>query len=277
MGRPPLPPAEEEMFQAKKVEIRRKCPELEKFPDDYVWHFLKARGYDVDAALKMWTDQNAWRQSEQIENVLNEYFPPDANKIYPCGYHGRDKRGNVIRIERPGLSDPSSAFQKFDVSSALRWHVVIMETGRRTFESYLGGTGDGVTVIMDMAGVGMKHMDRKALGFVKTIAALDHATYPEFLRQVFIVNASSIFTGLYKLISPFIDPNTRAKVQILGDKFLPTLSQFIDPGQLPDFLGGGCRSCGAGGCLSLSRFGGQDPNQPYLRIPSRFAPPTKGS
>eukprot|EP01007_Sphenomonas_quadrangularis_P000093 NODE_1041_length_1030_cov_452.697248_g865_i0.p1 GENE.NODE_1041_length_1030_cov_452.697248_g865_i0~~NODE_1041_length_1030_cov_452.697248_g865_i0.p1 ORF type:complete len:307 (-),score=55.66 NODE_1041_length_1030_cov_452.697248_g865_i0:78-998(-) len=267
---PPLSAEDAAAFAATKGPLREKIPELAKYPDDFIWRFLKARKYDLDQTCKMIIDWFTWRREERIDSVTEENFPADCSKLYPCGYHGRDKRGNYIRVERPGQSSPGDAFDKYSMDVALRWHVCVMETGRKTFESMLGGTGDGVVVIMDLSGFGVKHFNKQSMRFSKTVAALDYACYPEFLREVYVVNAPTAFGGAWKILSHLMDANTRSKIQVLGKDYMQTLSQHVDPAQLPNFLGGGCRYC-PNGCLSSVTFGSPDPAKPYLRIASRFS------
>jgi hypothetical protein len=47
---------------------------------------------------------------------------------------------------------------------------------------------------------------------LKNIFALLQQHYVEHLDRLFMVNASTIFWGLWKIVSPFIDPVTRAKI-----------------------------------------------------------------
>lgn len=47
---------------------------------------------------------------------------------------------------------------------------------------------------------------------LKNIFALLQQHYVEHLDRLYMVNASSIFWGLWRVVAPFIDPVTRAKV-----------------------------------------------------------------
>jgi hypothetical protein len=53
---------------------------------------------------------------------------------------------------------------------------------------------------------------------LKNIFALLQQHYVEHLDRLYMVNASSIFWGLWRVVSPFIDPVTRAKV-VFVDSF----------------------------------------------------------
>lgn len=62
------------------------------------------------------------------------------------------------------------------------------------------------------AGLGLRNLDAVGL---KNIFALLQQHYVEHLDRLFMVNASSLFWGLWKVVAPFIDPVTRAKIVFL--------------------------------------------------------------
>ena len=47
---------------------------------------------------------------------------------------------------------------------------------------------------------------------VKMLSAIDQDHYPETLRKVIVCNAPSIFSALWKVISPWLDAMTKGKV-----------------------------------------------------------------
>lgn len=48
------------------------------------------------------------------------------------------------------------------------------------------------------------------------------------------------FTGLWAVISPWIDPVTANKIRIVGSDFLPSLREVVADDQIPQELGGSC-------------------------------------
>jgi len=45
------------------------------------------------------------------------------------------------------------------------------------------------------------------------------AHYPERAGKLFIVNAPFWFSTIWRVVSPLVDPNTRAKISILGSNY----------------------------------------------------------
>jgi len=96
--------------------------------------------------------------------------------------------------------------------------------------------------------------------------------YPESLKRYYVVNPPMLFSVVYKLMSPFVDARTLAKVpsfpppninSLLGIKTIlfnkvivctgskeettKTLLEIIDPEDLPEEYGGTCKC--EGGCV----------------------------
>lgn len=59
----------------------------------------------------------------------------------------------------------------------------------------------------------------------------DH--YPESLGTAFVINLPTVVTWMFKIISPLLDPVTRAKLSFKND-----VSDMVDPSQLEDSFGG---------------------------------------
>lgn len=96
-------------------------------------------------------------------------------------------------------------------------------------------------VVFDLYGLS-SFPDLFAIDYVRRVLALDQAYYPERLETIYLVNAPWYFAAIYSLISPFLDPVTAKKVQILGSDFLPILRQQIDDSVIPKDLGGSCQT-----------------------------------
>ena len=58
------------------------------------------------------------------------------------------------------------------------------------------------------------------------------------MGNTFIINAPMLFRGLWKVAKNFLDERTRNKIKVLGGSYLPTLLEFVEEENLPDFLGG---------------------------------------
>jgi len=95
-----------------------------------------------------------------------------------------------------------------------------------------------MTVIMDLGGLGLKHLYSPAIQCFRNIARQGEDNYPERLKRCFIVNAPSVFPRVWNLVKNFFDPRTQKKIVILGADCFSELVKFIPEENIPAYLGG---------------------------------------
>jgi hypothetical protein len=123
-----------------------------------------------------------------------------------------------------------------------------------------------ITVIVDLSGLGMKHLSTPAIQTLRKIAAFGEgspssfffffiellcflnlllfyyyyqtANYPERLKRCFIINGPSIFPRIWNLVKNFFDPRTQKKIFILGANYYEELVKYIPEDNIPAYLGG---------------------------------------
>ncbi len=121
------------------TEFLAKCPtELidgMRFPREPPKYFacrvLRARKFVVDDSIKLVTETNAWRKSVDVD-ALRGKDPFDVLgcsedelfSFYPKAYfHGADKEGRPIYVERGGIADAPSLFAITDEDKLVEYHV----------------------------------------------------------------------------------------------------------------------------------------------------------
>ena len=66
-----------------------------------------------------------WRRENNVDNVLQEFEFTELEKvkeIYPTGYHGTDKQGRPIYIERLGNLDVPKIFTVTTEARMLKYY-----------------------------------------------------------------------------------------------------------------------------------------------------------
>ncbi|XP_019413038.1 PREDICTED: phosphatidylinositol/phosphatidylcholine transfer protein SFH9-like isoform X2 [Lupinus angustifolius] len=229
--------------------------------------FLKARKFDIDKTVQMWADMLHWRKDNGVDSILQDFIYEECDEVqrhYPHGFHGVDKDGRPVYIERLGKVEPSKLMNVTTVDRFLRYHVQGFE---KMFKEKYPACSiaakrhiDRTTTILDVHGVNWVSFSKVARDLVMRMQKIDGDNYPETLNQMFIVNAGNGFKLLWSTVKGFLDPKTTAKIHVLGNKFLGKLLEVIDSSQLPDFLGGCCSCPNDGGCLRSNKGPWNDPD-----------------
>ncbi|KAK7373648.1 hypothetical protein VNO80_07063 [Phaseolus coccineus] len=237
--------------------------------DDYhtMLRFLKARKFDTDKTVQMWDAMLHWRKEYGVDSILKDFVYKEYEEVqcyYPHGYHGVDKEGRPVYIERLGQVEPSKLMSVTTVDRFLKYHVQGFE---KMFKEKFPACSiaakrhiDKTTTILDVQGLNWVSFGKVAHDLVMRMQKIDGDNYPETLNQMFIVNAGSGFKLLWNTAKGFLDPRTTAKIHVLGNKFQSRLLEVIDSSQLPDFLGGSCSCPNDGGCIRSNRGPWNDPD-----------------
>ncbi|KAJ2549733.1 phosphatidylinositol transfer protein csr1 [Coemansia sp. RSA 1933] len=223
-------PAFENAMDVKKVTLREAfwAAVREDHPDVLVLRFLRARKWDLDKAYSMAIAAIKWRVVERVQEII--WFGDSANDASlmwkGVSYaHGKDKLGHPI------IWSGSCLHHQKDQSypQLKRYLIWMMETLRQL----LSPPVERVCLIMDLTDHSNANMDWP---FVKTFLKFLEAYYPECLAICIVYNGPWWFSGVWKLISPLLDPVVAAKVQFAQKP--EALLKFIDARELLEIRGG---------------------------------------
>jgi hypothetical protein len=235
-------------FKSKIPEEARK-----KADDSELLRFLRARKMDVDATLTMYLRYLKYRADYDVDNILTNR--PDAEieliqKMCPQRvHHGFTKSGSPIYLGHWGGMNCRELSKRITRKKFIVAHIWHMESHLRV--NTLEGAkrvGKPVTELANIIDLkGLTWEIRKFLPYFKDISVIDEGDYPETMGLTFVVNAPSIFSYIWKVIRPWLDPFTANKVRIHSDVPTKDILELIDKDQLPEQYGGTCKC--SGGCI----------------------------
>ena len=183
--------------------------ENERASDDMVERYLCAvQGHGTDVEKKA---------SRRLKETLAWWDRENPKGMYcPACYHGGDA-GHYMQVVcydvtgRPTIYSCLELATNKDIEDN-RKHII------STFETAIELMGEGATSwnwVLDLHGFRLIDCDPRLAKIFLHLAA-DH--YPERLGNFFLVDAPKIFSGLWNVISPFIDPKTKEKIEFVSSK-----------------------------------------------------------
>ena len=162
-----------------------------------------------------------------------------------AGWHGCDREGRPVFIDRTlgmdvnGMKRASSEWGTEVVEMALAEAERHTEFSARHYKLVGGGAPfETHVVVIDCAGMAMWTFTNHCIPVFKQISAQASAHYPDTVHSMIIVNAPRWFYSVYALVERFIDPVTRAKIQMCAST--EALFELIPKQALPPCLGGTC-------------------------------------
>ncbi|KKY20168.1 putative cral trio domain protein [Diplodia seriata] len=216
-------------------------------PDALLLRFLRARKWDVQAALIMLISALRWRATEMHVDddvihkgeghALEQAKSSDAAakkegedfmtqlRIGKSFVHGVDKEGRPMCYVRVRLHKPGEQSEQ----SLERFTVYLIETTRMM----LSPPVDTAVIVFDMSEFSLANMDYTP---VKFMIKCFEANYPESLGAVMVYKAPWVFQGIWSIIRGWLDPVVASKVHFV--KTADELSEFVPRSNIPTEMGG---------------------------------------
>lgn len=217
----------------------------------------------------MFREDEDWRQKNDVDSILTKYQPPEVlTKYYSGGYNGVSKEGYPIWIEVMANNDQKGLFNSVTKKEIVQYRCYQTE---RMFKNIcpeltkkFGRKIDKAIQIIDLQGLGLKHLWLPAVETYTEVLTLGEAHYPDSLKTAYVINAPAAFPFAYSLVKGFLSEDTRSKIKVFGSNYKEHLLKDIDVDQLPVHWGGTAKDPdGDVHCKSKICLGGTIPDKYY--------------
>nr|CAH0109508.1 unnamed protein product [Daphnia galeata] len=276
----------DEIIDKKKIallEFKKRIHDCKLFDprDEYIQKWLVARSYNINEAEKMLRASLAWREENEIDQVLKWTQPEVMLKYVSYGKIGHDKFDCPVYVSAQGRIDYRGLVQSVTKKDYLRCHNYNQEKLMQDMLEQCLRTGKNVdcqsTLILDLECLSMRQIAcRTAVQLGTEQTRVNNLYYPEICRRIFVINAPKLFTVIFNILKPFVAQETQAKMKIFSSnrkEWTAALLEEIDADQLPAFYGGTMVDPdGDPKCPSKFNMGGKVPYSYYL---SNSAPVAK--
>jgi len=178
--------------------------DVEFLSDVTYLRYLRARGLDLNRAFAMLSHSLEWRQREKPREFVCHVCRANP-RSHTMRCVGRDLAG------RPVFYSHFAGAQNLSPEDNAK-HLVWMLENCFTHDM---AEAQSFVWIVDFIGFGLGEMN-PAMGSRALKVFAEH--YPERLGQAILLDAPTIFYGLWRMISPLLDVTTRSKMTFISRK-----------------------------------------------------------
>ncbi|KAF9372449.1 hypothetical protein CPB97_001257 [Podila verticillata] len=173
--------------------------------DDTLVRYLKARKWSLQEAKQAVIESIQWHESYNPAKPDREglWTETSAGKLYVSGF---DMESRPLLYMKPRLENTAaSPAQIRHVCFHLETAIALMPEGVQN-----------LAILIDFSGSSMR--TNPGVAVAREIINVLGSHYPERLGKAYIIHAPWFFFPFYKLISPFIDPVTKSKINFVDMK-----------------------------------------------------------
>ena len=217
--------------EAQAYEKLRENNAFERFPQETLVRFLRARDLNVDDATEMLAGHIAFRDKWLSKEIAVDDIMPALQS--GCWYYaGTDKEGAPVLFVDTRLWNPA------DYSLEVYVQYLCFFYDRLFSQPSVGPTQHQLVVVFDMQG--WSYSDAYYLRYIQQLVNINQNQYPERLKKGLLINAPWIFRASWAIIKPWIDQKTASKLMFTDspENMLESLAELIPlENMLPEYGG----------------------------------------
>ena len=226
----------------------------------FLLRFMRARNFNVAAASKFIRADARWRRevgAAPQPSPLAQMAAADVLGCDPADFHNVTARPRQVCFDKQGRPVVFSALRDLrcddalklvDAETFVRYHVWKQEQLMRLLHAQsvrLGKRMETIVAVLDLKGTSIRITGGSFFKLVNAWTKVDSDHYPERMGTIFLINAPSVFSIVWKAIKPLLDPRTVRKIQVHRKNYHEAVAEVVGDENLPD----GWRERGIAECL----------------------------
>jgi len=220
--------------------------------------FLTPSQGKVGEAETLYRASHTWRRQKGVDRLIRWKPPVVLRNFYPGGFAGFDRDGSPVWIIPFGgadmkgwkeeymiqfLLDISGMLACVSIEEFLDFTLKIVECSMRLMRKKSQSSGKPVSqhvFIFDLDGFSLKAATHgPTIEILQRLISVYEANYPETLKAAYVLNASSIFQIIFKIVKSTVQQKTLGKIQVFGtDGWKEPLLKSVPADILPTQWGG---------------------------------------
>jgi len=227
------------------------------FDDYYLLKFCRARDFIIKDIVEMFKNFINWRKKNDVDYICENFHFREFDevlKIYPHGFHKVDREGRPIYYQILSKLDAKKLFEITTSERLIKYftkiYEILMKYKFKACSKAKGKVVEQLCIILDIENIGITDLFGKTRTFLTLSTKLGQDYYPSNMAKLFCINTSRLFYIIFNIVKPLLGSGSRKKIELLGNDYKEKIFEYIDPDNLPTFLGGNCRCEDIpGGCL----------------------------
>jgi len=187
---------------------------------DLLCIFLIQSQGKVEEAETQYRASHTWRRQKGVDRLIRWKPPAVLREFYPGGFAGFDRDGSPVWIIPFGGADMKGMLACVSIEEFLDFTLKIVECSMmlmRKKSEILGKPLTQHVFIFDLEGFSLKAATHgPTIELLQRLISVYEANYPETLKAAYVLNASSIFQLIFKIVKSTVQQKTLGKIQVFG-------------------------------------------------------------
>jgi len=174
----------------------------------------------LDTAEHNFRQSMAWREQKGTDYILRWKPPEILRQYYPGGCAGFDKEDCPVWIIPFGRADMKGILNCVSREEFVDFTIRIVETSLDLMRQRSEATGTPVTqhvFVFDLMGFTLGAATHgPTLDILQRLMAVYEANYPETLKAAYVINASTVFQIIFRIVKGTVQTKTLNKIKVFG-------------------------------------------------------------